>query len=138
MRWSDLPLTPSHRMLRQFAGLWMVCFAGLASWRWLAHGDAQSAALLAVLGLTLGPLGLLAPAVMRPIFVTWLVLAFPIGWVVSRVCLVVMFGFLVLPAGLIFRLSGRDVLQLRRQPSRDSYWATKPAPVDPASYFRQS
>src|SRR5688572_30877719 len=95
MRWSDLPLNPSPRMLRQFAGLWIVFFGGLAAWRWFALGQPRAATVLAVLAVTIGPLGLLAPSVIRPIFVAWLALAFPIGWVVSRVILLALFGLVM-------------------------------------------
>ena len=136
MQWSDLPLNPSRRTLRQFAILWILFFGGLAAWRWFALDQRTLAVTLAVLGATIGSLGLIAPSVVRPIFVGWTVMAFPLGWVVSRVVLLLIFGLVITPLGIIFRLRGRDVLQLRRS-SRQTHWSPKPTVSDSSSYFRQ-
>ena len=49
------------------------------------------------------------------IYVGWMILAFPIGWTISQVILVVMFFGLFTPIGLIFRLLGRDPLHRARR-----------------------
>jgi hypothetical protein len=136
VRWSDLPLNPTRRMLRQFSLLWIVFFGGVALWQWFGRGHHTVAVVCATLAATLGPVGVVAPAVMRPIYVTWLVAAFPIGWVVSRVLLAVLFFGVVTPMAMVFRWRGRDVLALRRR-DVESYWTVKPPPRGPASYFRQ-
>ena len=137
MRWSDLPLNPSSRMLRQFAGLCVVFFGGLAARQWFAGDALGFAGVLAAVGGTAGALGLIAPSVVRPIFVVSIVLAFPIGWVISRVVLLLLFAGAITPVGLLFRLGGRDVLGLRRRAERTTYWTAKPPAPDLASYFRQ-
>jgi hypothetical protein len=137
MRWSDIPFDPSRATLRQFAGLWLAFFGGLALWQGLVRGQTGLATLLAVLALTIGPLGLIRPGWIRPIYVGWMVLAFPIGWTVSQVMLALMFYGLFTPIGLLFRLLGRDALHRTRRPEVESYWTPKPAPAGPKSYFRQ-
>src|SRR5438309_4580317 len=138
MNWSDLPWQPTARTLRQFAALWLVFFGALAVWHGFVHGRTAVAVTGAVLALTVGPLGLAWPALVRPVFVGWLVLAFPIGWVVSRVVLAVLFYGLFTPLALAFRLAGRDALRLRRAPDGTaSYWTRRPAPADVRRYFRQ-
>jgi hypothetical protein len=136
MNWSDIPWKPSERTLRQFAGLWLVFFAGLACWRGYAHGRIEVACVLAGLALSVGPLGLARPRLVRPIFIGWLVLAFPIGWVVSRVLLACLYYGLFTPIALLFRLIGRDALHLRRS-NVPTYWLPKPAAAGVHSYFRQ-
>jgi hypothetical protein len=138
MQWSDLPLNPSTRMLRQFAALWIVCFGGLAAWHARVDEGAALATVFAILAVTVGPLGLMAPSLVRPVFVAWTVLAFPIGWTVSRLVLLFLFGAIVTPLALIFRFRGRDPLQLARRSGATTYWVRKPVPPDLASYFRQS
>jgi hypothetical protein len=137
MRWSDIPFDPSRATLRQFAGLWLVFFGGLALWQGLVRGQTGLATLCAVLALTIGPLGLIRPGWIRPIYVGWMILAFPIGWSVSQVMLALMFYGLFTPIGLVFRLLGRDPLHRTRRPGVESYWTPKPAPAGPKSYFRQ-
>jgi hypothetical protein len=137
MQWADLPLNPTTRMLRQFAGMWIVFFSGMALWQQAAHGRTRVALGLAILALTIGPVGLALPRLIRPVFVTWLTLAFPIGWVVSRVVLMVLFWGVLTPVAVGLRLSGRDVLKLRRRGGVTTYWAPKERPVGVRSYFRQ-
>ena len=136
MQWSDITRAPTSRMLRQFGALCLVVFGALAAWR-LSHGtrDAWTWALL-VMSLGVGGLGLIWPQAVRWIFTGWLIVAFPIGWLVSRVVLAVLFFALFTPIALFFRMTGRDVLHRRRK-SRTSYWVAKPAPGDVKSYFRQ-
>ena len=95
------------------------------------------ALVLGLLALVVGVLGLTRPEWMRFIYVGWMVLAFPIGWTISQVMLVVMFFGLFAPIGLVFRLLGRDPLQRARQPEPKSYWTPKPAPADLRRYFKQ-
>jgi len=109
----------------------------MALWQALVRGHAGLASILALLALTIGPLGLTRPEWMRWIYVGWMVLAFPIGWMVSQVMLAVMFYGLFVPIGLIFRLLGRDPLHRARRAELKSYWAPKPAPADLRRYFKQ-
>lgn len=88
-------------------------------------------------GITVGPLGIIRPQLVRPVYVAWMVLAFPIGWTVSQVILGVMFYGVFTPIALIFRMIGRDPFQRARQPGLASYWTAKATPVDPRRYFKQ-
>jgi hypothetical protein len=137
MQWSDIQFRPPRRMLRQFAGLWLVCFGGLAAWEGFARGHSTLAAALAGLAFVVGTLGLIWPPFVRPIYVAWMVLAFPIGWTVSQLILALMFYGLFTPIGLVFRLIGRDPLHRARRLGLDTYWTPKPTPADLRSYFKQ-
>jgi hypothetical protein len=137
MQWSDIPFRPPQKMLRQFAGLWLAFFGGWALWQWRVQGHPTAAIVLGVLALTVGPLGLARPEWLRPIYVAWMVVAFPIGWTVSQVLLAVLFYGLFTPIGLVFRLLGRDPLHRARRPERESYWSPKPVPASLRRYFQQ-
>lgn len=137
MRWSDIPFSPPPRMLRQFAGLWLASFGGLAAWQGLARGRVGVAVALAGLAVVVGGLGLARPALVRPIFVGWMVLAFPIGWAVSLLLLGLVYYGLFLPIGLAFRLAGRDALKLRPRTDAPTHWTPHSAPADVRRYFRQ-
>jgi hypothetical protein len=89
------------------------------------------------MAVTLGLLGLIKPAALRWLFVTWMVLAFPIGWLVSQIMLLLMFYLLITPVALLFRLQGRDPLARKPAPERTSFWSPKKVPDDVRSYFRQ-
>jgi hypothetical protein len=137
MQWSDIPWAPPRKTLRQFAGLWIVFFGGFALWQGLMLGHPTAAAVLAILAVTVGPVGLVRPEWLRPVYVSWMVLAFPIGWTVSQGILGVMFYGLFTPIGLVFRLIGRDPLHRSRRPGQETYWAPKVAPTNPVRYFQQ-
>jgi hypothetical protein len=137
MRWYDIPFSPTTRVLRQFAGMWLAFFSALAAWEAFGRGRMLWAAALFVLALAIGPLGLARPRLIRPVFVAAMILAYPIGWVVSHVLLAVVFFGLFLPVALVFRLKGRDALRLKPQHGLDTYWIAKPAPTDMGQYYRQ-
>jgi hypothetical protein len=137
MTWSDISFAPPARTLRQFAGLWLLFFAGLAVSRGLRDGLTSPVLGLVALALTVGLLGLWRPALVRPVYVAATVLTFPLGWVMSRLLLAALYYGVFTPLGLLFRLLGRDALRLRPCPQQASYWTAKPAPADVSRYFRQ-
>jgi len=137
MQWTDIQFNPSHKTLRQFAGLLLIVFSLLAIIEVQYRHRPQLALVYGALAIVLGPLGLVQPRMMRPIWVAWSVVAFPIGWVVSTVFLAVLFYAVFAPIGFVFRLTGRDVLGLRRA-EVGTYWKPRPAAREKRQYFRQS
>jgi hypothetical protein len=137
MQWSDVVAPPPTKMLRQFAGLFLVVFLGLAAWRvWQGHADTW-AAVLAGSALLVGVVGLAWPPAIRYLYTGWMIVAFPIGWTISHLVLALMFYGLFAPVAAVFRLIGRDELRLRRKRSPDSYWTPKPGAARARDYFRQ-
>ncbi len=137
MRWSEIDFQPSPRKLRQFAGLCVVGLAALGIWRAWALGEAIWGGALLVAALVVGLLGLWRPLAMQPVFVSALVLAFPIGWTVSMILLAGIFVGLFLPLGWLQRCLGRDTLLLRQQRNKTtSYWQPKTLPTDRKRYLR--
>jgi hypothetical protein len=137
MPWSEVTKTPTRRILQQFAGLCLVVLTALASWRtW--NGDAGAVTwALGLFGVLVGGIGLAWPPAVRWVFTTWMIAAFPIGWVVSRVALTVVYYLLFTPVAVVFRLMRRDVLQLRRRRAV-SYWSDTTPAADVSDYLRQS
>jgi hypothetical protein len=137
MQWTDVTRPPSRTQLRQFAGLFVVFFGGIAAWR-LWHGQVDlTTRILELLGFVVGPVGVMQPRLMRSIYTGWMIVAFPIGWVVSRLVLTLVYLIVFTPMAFVFRATGRDVLQ-RRRPNTATLWLTRPAPADAAEYLRQS
>jgi hypothetical protein len=136
MRWSDIPRNPESRTLRQFAALCLVVFGGLACLEYF-HERPVAAAVLAALAMALGPLGLVRPRAVRGVFVGWMMLAFPIGWIVSHVVLAFVYYGVFTPVGWFQRRLGRDALLLRRPRSGETCFRTRPQPADVRRYFRQ-
>jgi len=133
--WADIPRAPEVRTLRQFSGLCLLLFGGAAAWRWWSGSTDLRTIALAIGGAT-GVVGLVRPRFVRPVFVVWLMLSFPIGWAVSRLILAVLFYGVFTPIGVVFRMMGRDVLKLRPDRRSDSYWTPKDQSSG-RSYYRQ-
>lgn len=138
MRWSDIPFSPPSRTLRQFAALCLVIFGGLSLWQALARENVTLAVALAVAALAIGPLGLIRPQAVKWIYVGWMVAAFPVGWTVSHLLLLMFYFGILTPMALVLRLMGRDALHRRACQDRQTYWVEKTQPRDVRSYFRQS
>jgi hypothetical protein len=137
MQWSDIQFSPADRTLRQFAGILLVVFGLLSGFEAIVRHRPQLALVYGLVALLVGPVGLFRPRAVRPIFVAWSVLAFPIGWLVSTTILALLFYGLFTPIALVFRVRGRDLLA-RHRPDVQTYWTPKPAARDPREYFRQS
>jgi saxitoxin biosynthesis operon SxtJ-like protein len=138
MRWSDIPFSPPPRTLRQFAALCLAVFGGLSLWQALARGNAMLAVVFAAAALSIGPLGLFRPQTVRWVYVGWMVAAFPIGWTISQLLLLVFYFGILTPVAIVFRLAGRDPLCRREPKNQATYWVEKPTSDDVRSYFRQS
>ena len=136
MRLSDISHNPGPTTLRQFGGLFLLVFGGIAVWRWHTAGLSYGIAALAATAVTVGAFGLIAPRMLRWLFVGFMYLVLPIGWTVSHLVLGLTFLLLFVPIGVAFRIAGRDRLRIRRS-NRESLWEEKPNASDPAQYFRQ-
>ena len=126
------------RTLREFAGLCVLFFGGIACWQWLGRDHPTAAVANGTLALVLGALGLIRPQVLGPPFVGWMALVAPVGWVVSQIILAVLFYGLFAPIQLLFRLVGQDPLARQFPTAQETYWIRKDPAPSVQSYFRQS
>ncbi len=134
---TDLNLRPSEQQLRQFAWISLLGFP-LISWVLIHMILGLSLTVVLTVG-AVGPvvlvLGLINPKLVWPVYVLLMLIALPIGFVVSAVLLRLIYYLLFTPIALWFRLTGKDAMNRRFQPEADSYW-TDHAGRDPASYLR--
>ena len=124
-------------MLRQFAAAWLVFFLAVGAQQYFGRGHHAAGFVLGGAALVVGTLGLIKPGAVRWIFVGWMVLAFPIGWLVSQVLLAVLFYLVLTPVAMVLRWRGRDLLGRKPAPNRSSLWTPKQTPDDVRSYLRQ-
>ena len=137
MTWSDISSRPTTRALRQFAAAWLVFFLALGAHQYLVRKHPSAGLALMALALVIGLPGLIKPAVVRWLFVGSTVVAFPIGWLISLLMLLLMYYCVITPVALLFRLRGRDLLCRKRAPSAATFWLPKHTPQDVRRYFRQ-
>jgi hypothetical protein len=123
--------------LRKF-GLWVGgVFAGIALLYLLRHRPIYPWFLTPGIGLMF--FGLIAPRLLKYIYLVWMTLAMVMGFVVSHVILTLFFFLVITPIGFAARLAGKDFLSLKLDRTAPSYWVTRNSsgPKDPLDYERQ-
>ena len=139
---------PTQRQLRQFGWICLVVFAALGMLIYARHSvfrihlDVSTARVLAVVlvgfGLMCAFAAIVAPGILRPLYIALTLITLPIGYVVSFVILAIMFYGVITPIGLFMRLIGRDTMQRKLQPELATYWEPRQPVSDTQRYFRQS
>ena len=127
----------TERLLRQFAGLWLVFIGGFSLLLILGRDRPILGAVLGLLAVIPALSGLVRPASVEPLFRLAMAVAMPIGWVVSHVLMAAIFYLVITPVGLFFRIIGRDAMA-RRAPTLPSQWVPRESSADPRRYWHQS
>jgi len=84
-------------------------------------------------------LSLVAPTANKPIYLTLMIVAIPIGFVVSGVVLRLIYYGLFTPMALWFKMRGRDAMNRQLDPGAETYWKDhrdQTRPRAAASYLR--
>jgi hypothetical protein len=136
----EINWNPSGRELRQFSGIWFpVSFALLGGLVWYQAGDLPVAILaLWVVAGTVSVAGLVNPSWIRPVYLTWMALSYPVGWIVSRLLLAVIFYLALTPLGWVMRRLGRDPMARRFDHSAKTYWVSRRPSSHTSRYFHQT
>lgn len=83
-------------------------------------------------------LGLVLPRALKWVYITWMSVAFVLGFVMAHVILTLLFLLVITPMGWLARLSGKDFLSLKLDRSARSYWRPCGSKVKAAAdYERQ-
>jgi hypothetical protein len=134
----ELQTNPTTRQLRQFSGIILPLFGlVVAVILWFRLALVLPALVVLILVGVVAAVGLLRPALARPVYVGWMIAAFPIGWLIGHLMMAMVFFLVLTPIGLCRRLVGRDSLPRRFDRSRTSYWEPRDMAADQGRYFRQ-
>jgi len=129
-------LNPDRKMLQQFGWLCLVIFGSIAVTGFVKSGLNPISIGLTAAAVIGGTCSWLRPELLKWVFVTWIILAFPIGWIMTKILLAVMYFGVFTPIGVILRVAGKDSLRLKRPPP-GGFWQDRPVLVDLRRYFRQ-
>jgi hypothetical protein len=114
--------TPDRKTLTEFSGAAMFALGMVAAPLAAYRGHWRFAVALwvtAVVGLVIG---LTRPEWLRPAYLGLTLATWPIGWVVSRLTLFLLFLLVFTPVSLVFRLVGRDALNRSIDRQAKTYW----------------
>lgn len=70
-------------------------------------------------------LGAILPAALKPVYIVWMNLAAFLGWVNSRLVLLIIFYLLMTPIALVMKLCRVDPLERKFDKNMTSYWKKK-------------
>ena len=70
-------------------------------------------------------LGFTLPAALKPFHKVWMTISILMGWLMTRVILIILFYGILTPIGLIGRLCGKDFLDIKLNKKAPSYWVLR-------------
>jgi hypothetical protein len=75
-----------------------------------------------VVGALLFIFGLLLPNFLSGVYKIWMGLAFALGWVVSRILLIILFYLGITTIGFIAKIFGKKFLDIKFRDNKNTYW----------------
>lgn len=125
-----------RKNLRKF-GITMGCvFILINSLIFIKHHHASLPA--SVVSFVFFVLAAFIPAYLRPFYSLWMKFAFILGWINTRLILIIIFYLIFTPIGLMMRIFGQDALDKKLDKTKISYWKKRENKAfDPACFERQ-
>lgn len=101
-------------------GITVNLFVAILYWQelvsaWISLGTIGMAILIVITAF-------LRPHSFRGFYRTGMTISFHIGQTIGKLLLILIFFLMVTPMGLLLRLLGKDLLQLKPEPGKTSYW----------------
>jgi len=82
--------------------------------------------------------GVTLPAALKPFHKIWMTISILMGWLMTRIILIILFYGILTPIGLISRLCGQDFLDKKLNKKAPSYWVLRDKQnVDKKTYEQQ-
>jgi hypothetical protein len=134
--YKELNRNPTRRDLLSFGLIFAGGMGALGALNQLYFHRPGPALVLFVLGGAVFVLSLIPP-VGRLLYILWMGLGLTIGFFTAPVIMFVVYALVIVPVGLWFKVTRRDLMRRRLDPAAKSYWEDYPGSDDPASYIRQ-
>ena len=132
----EINKNPSRKDLMFFGAVFPVFFGVIASVVYFALEAQVLATWIAGVAGTVTAVFFIIPPLRVPLYLGWIYLAFPIGWTVSHLLMLMVYFVVLTPIGLVMRLLGRDPMKRALDRTSVSYFeAHETAATE--RYFRQ-
>ena len=114
----------SKKILRKFGVLVGGIFLLLGCW---IYSSSQStvAIVFLILGALLFVFGALIPNSLSTVYKVWMGLAFALGWIVSRVLLILLFYLGITTIAFIAKIFGKKFLDIKFRDNKEAYWVKR-------------
>ena len=133
----DMTRKPKPQDLRWFGAIMLVFFSALSAVaRFKLHAPAVAATLVGV-GTALAVVYYLIKPLRVPLYLAWMRIFFPLGWIVSHTIVAVIYYLVVTPIGVAMRVVGRDPMRRRFLRDAKTYWTPTRREASLSQYFRQ-
>ncbi len=81
---------------------------------------------------------LTVPGLLKPLNKAWMTFSIILGWIMTRVILIIFFYLVITPTGLLTRMFKKDFLDMKIDKSRKTYWQKREkVKSDPVDFERQ-
>jgi hypothetical protein len=114
---------------RSFGFVFAAVFALIALWPLLHQGGVRVWALVVAAAFAL--VAVVRPALLATPNRLWMKLGLLLGKIVAPIALGILFYAVLTPLGALMRMTGKDPLRLKRDPSAASYWIPREPPGPP-------
>ncbi len=118
-------LDSSKKMIRKFAWIIGSVFVLLSGWMYFIRQIYFLPVLFCIIGGIVVFLSLVSPYKLKRVYKTWMGIAFVLGWFVSRMILMIVFFFLIIPIGSGMRLLNKPLLDLKLDKKKKTYWTKR-------------
>jgi len=132
---NDLDTSPKE--IKKFGLVIMVALTIIAAIIYFNSRDLIILAWLLGSGIILLVFAFLLPKVLVPIYKIWMSFAFILGSIISRVILTILFYFIITPIGITIKILGKDILSLKIEREKESYWIKKEITTDQKEQIRK-
>lgn len=116
-------LNLNRQSLKKFGITMSIAFLIIALFILLRHK--HNALTFSIISVVFFISAFVVPVLLKPIYIFWMKLVFILGWINTRLILLVVFYLVFTPIGLCMRLFGVDLLERKIDKEKGSYWKKK-------------
>jgi len=116
-------LKENPREWKKFAATMALALGALSVLLWKRRMISQTSLIMALTALAIAPLiCLVRPRWFRGIYRVGMTVSFHIGQIIGKILLAFFFWLVLTPTGLLLRLCGKDLLDVKKRTTATSYW----------------
>ena len=135
----SLNLKPKKKILIDFGdiSLAMLSVLGILFF-WLDKISTRGLIIFCIVGLILYTVSRISTALIKPVYLTLVIVTFPIGWIVSHLVMAIFYYGVITPVAIFFKFRKRDALCRSYDKQAETYWFKYDKKRTQKDYFNQT